>query len=104
MALLFDRYSNVHMNCLLLVQQLFSHQWGIQEANPVPIDKFKEKNCMRAQEYLEALSLIAPHKLRFGDEKLIKGVEVYCRRTRRNVLTGKLSVCMYFISHCSSES
>ena len=61
---------------------------GFRKPNLVPIDKFKEKNFMRAQDYLEALAVIAPHKLRFGDEKQIKGAEVYCRRTRRNVLTG----------------
>jgi len=45
---------------------------------------------MRAREYLEELLIVALHKFRFGEEKLIKGAEVYCRRTRRNVLTGKL--------------
>ena len=62
---------------------------GFRKPNLVPIDKFKEKNFMRAQDYLEALAKIAPHKLRFGDEKQIKGAEVYCRKTGRNVLTGK---------------
>lgn len=74
---------------------------GFRKPNLVPIDKFKEKNCMRAQKYLEALSVIALHKLLFEDEKLIKGAEVYCRRIRRNVLTGKLLMCMYFISYYS---
>ena len=71
---------------------------GFRKPNLVPIDKFRERNCMRAQEYLDALSIIAPHKLRFGDEKLIKGAEVYCRRTRRNVLTGELLQYLFSIS------
>ena len=83
---MFDWDSNIHINCLSLVQQLFSHQWGFRKPNLVPIDKFKEKNFMN---YFEALAVIAPYKLRFGDKKQIKGAEVYCRRTRRNVLTGK---------------
>jgi hypothetical protein len=74
------------------VSRWFNHYFpisgGFRKPNLVPIDKFKEKNFWRAQEYLEAIATIAPKKLRFGDEKLIKGAEVYCRRTRRNVLTG----------------
>lgn len=59
------------------------------QPNMVPIDKFKPENLWKAEEYLAALAVIAPKKLRFGDEKLIKGSEVYCRKTRRNVLTGR---------------
>ena len=57
--------------------------------NMVPVDKFKPENLWKAEEYLAALAVIAPKRLRFGDEKLIKGSEVFCRKTRRNVLTGK---------------
>ena len=33
---------------------------------------------------------IAPHRLKFGDEKLFNGAEVCCCRTRQNVLTGEI--------------
>jgi hypothetical protein len=79
------------------VSRWFNHYFpisgGFRKPNLVPIDKFKEANFWRAEEYLEAIASIAPRKLRFGDEKLIKGSEVYCRRTRRNVIIGK-----YFIT------
>jgi hypothetical protein len=70
-------------------KDFFPINGGFRKPNLVPVDKFKPRNLWRAAEYAEAISIIAPHKLRFGDEKLIKGSEVYCRRTRRNVLTGK---------------
>jgi hypothetical protein len=31
--------------------------------------------------------------LKFGDEKHLKGTEIYCRRTRQNVLTGEVPPC-----------
>jgi hypothetical protein len=62
---------------------------GFRKPNLAPLDKFKQSNFWKAEDYLEAIATIAPRKLRFGDEKLIKGAEVYCRRSRRNVLTGE---------------
>ena len=56
--------------------------------NIVPIDKFRPDNFLRATEYLDAISRISPYRLKFGDEKLLKGAEVYCRKNRRNPLNG----------------
>jgi hypothetical protein len=61
-----------------------------RKPNMVPVDKFKPINLIKAEEYIVVLEKVAPNKLRFGDEKLIKGSEVYCRRTRRNVFNGEL--------------
>ena len=76
------------------VSRWFNHFFPIsgrfRKPNLVPIDKFKTQNLWKAEEYLEAIATIAPKRLRFGDEKLIKGAEVYCRRTRLNVLTGEM--------------
>ena len=73
-----------------------------RKPNLVPIDKFKPSNMLKAEEYISVLSCIAPDRLRFGDEKLIKGAEVYCRRTRRNVFTGKLLyLCYIFMNQLS---
>ncbi|KAL3779012.1 hypothetical protein ACHAWO_010742 [Cyclotella atomus] len=73
------------------VSRWFNHYFpisgGFRKPNLVLIDKFKQENFWRAEEYLEAIATIAPKKLRFGDEELKKGAEVYCRRTRRCVLT-----------------
>ena len=56
--------------------------------NIVPVDKFRPDNFLRATEYLDAISRISPYRLKFGDEKLLKGAEVYCRKNRRNPLNG----------------
>lgn len=72
-------------------KDFFPISGNFRKPNLVPIDKFKPTNLWKADEYLAALAIICPKKLRFGDEKLIKGSEVYCRKTRRNVLTGKLN-------------
>jgi hypothetical protein len=76
-------------------KDFFPISGGFCKPNLVPVDKFKPKNLWRAAEYAEAIAIIAPHKLRFGDEKLIKESEVYCRRTRRNVLTGKSNMYLF---------
>lgn len=84
-----------------VVSRWFNHFFPIsgkfRKPNLVPVDKFKPQNYWKAQEYLEAISLISPNRLRFGDEKLIKGAEVYCRRTRRNILTGELSYLLFIL-------
>ena len=68
--------------------------------NMVSIDMFKPINMIKAEEYISILSIVAPNKLRFGDKKLIKGAEVYCRRTRRNVFTGMCDIATLLSSKC----
>ena len=48
----------------------------------------------RAVEYLLTLSVLARHRIKFGDEKHLKGSELYCRKCRRNVLTGEVPPIM----------
>ena len=54
----------------------------------VPIDKFRPDNILRAYEYVSIIVHIAPERLVYGDEKLLKGQELFNRKTRRNVITG----------------
>jgi hypothetical protein len=70
-------------------KDFFPIQGNFRKPNLIPADKFKPENIWKADEYLAAMSIIAPKRLRFGDEKLIKGSEVFCRKNRRNVLTSK---------------
>jgi transposase len=60
----------------------------------VPIDKFKPENLERAVEYIQIVSMIDPHRLKFCDEKSLKGQEVYARKVRRNPITGVTPVIM----------
>ena len=38
---------------------------------------FRPKNCKRALEYLQTTSLIDLMRIKLGDKKLIKGVEIH---------------------------
>ena len=66
----------------------FMIKGSLCKANHVPLDKFRPENLERAIEYLVAISLHDRTQIKFGDEKHLKGAELFCRRTRRNVFTG----------------
>lgn len=66
----------------------FPIRGSLRKPDLVPKDKFKPENVARYFEYVDFASQVDPKRLKFGDEKLLKGAEVYCRKGRRNVLTG----------------
>ena len=66
----------------------FPHRGGLCRPNLVPFDKFRPSNIEKAWDYLGVISRIAPHRIKFGDEKHLKGDEVFSRKVRRNPLTG----------------
>jgi len=68
----------------------FPHKGGLCRPNLVPLDKFRPANIQKAFEYLEIISKFAPHRIKFCDEKHLKGKEVFNRKNRRNVLTGEV--------------
>jgi hypothetical protein len=76
------------------ISRFFNHAFpikgGLRQPNLVPYDKFKPENFLRAQEYVNIILQIAPARVHFGDEKLLKGAEFFCRKNRRNVLTGEV--------------
>ena len=41
-------------------------------------------------EHFQLLAKINPHRIKFGDEKSLKGREVFNRKVRRNPLTGEI--------------
>ena len=41
-------------------------------------------------EYLLVLSVFDRSRIKFGDEKHVKGAELFCRKTRRAVFTGEV--------------
>lgn len=61
---------------------------SLRETNTIPENKFSEYNLFRAHEYLNIIGNVRPEIVKFGDEKLLKGVELYNRKPRRNVLDG----------------
>ena len=56
----------------------------------VPIDKYRPSNIKTYGDYLDFVSCIPPHLLHFGDEKSLKGTEIFNRRGRADPETGKV--------------
>ena len=54
----------------------------------MPYDKFCPANLEKAVEYLIFIAMVDPRRIKFGDEKLLKGQELFNRKVRRNPLTG----------------
>ena len=63
---------------------------NLRKPNLIPKDKFKPENLARAKECISIVLKICPCRLKFGDEKLLKGTEIFCRSVRRDVLTGEV--------------
>jgi hypothetical protein len=51
-------------------------------------DKFRPGNIEKVWEYLGHLSKISPERLKYGDEKSLKGRAIFNKKARRDVLTG----------------
>eukprot|EP00985_Skeletonema_marinoi_P031247 scaffold37243_cov116-Skeletonema_marinoi.AAC.1 len=56
----------------------------------IPYDKLKPRNILRAIDYIKTIAMMDRSRIKFGDEKHLKGAELYCRKTRRNILTGEV--------------
>lgn len=76
----------------------FNHAFPIKgcmrKTTLIPYDKLRPGNIERAIEYVYAISLIDRSRIKFGDEKHLKGAELSCRRTRRNIFTGEVPPIM----------
>ena len=71
-------------------REAFPYKAGLYRPNLVPYDKFKPANLEKAVEYLFFVAMVDPKRLKFGDEKLLKGQELFNRRVRRNPITGEI--------------
>lgn len=72
----------------------FPIRGSLRKPDLIPKDKFKPDNVVRYFEYVKFIQGVDPRRIKFGDEKLLKGAEVYCRKGRRNVLTGETPAFM----------
>lgn len=61
---------------------------GFVTPNLVPYDKFSHKNEATAWEYLYFICKTNLIRVKFGDEKSLKGQELYPRKVRKDPLTG----------------
>ena len=71
-------------------KEAFPYRDGLYRPNLVQYHKFRPANLEKATEYLNFISLIEPDRIKFGDEKLLKGQELFSRNVRRNLLTGDI--------------
>lgn len=80
------------------ISRFFNHGFDIKgtlcKPNLIPYDKFRPDNLEKAVEYLLMLSVFDRQRIKFGDEKHLKGSELFCRRTRRNIITGEVPPIM----------
>ena len=58
--------------------------------NLVPLDKLRPDNMEKALEYLVTVALVDPSRIKYGDEKLLKGQELFNRKVRRDPFTGEI--------------
>jgi hypothetical protein len=68
----------------------YSFKASFRKPNLVPIDKFKPANVQRAFDFVETIRQTNPLRLKFGDEKHLKGAELFTRHGRRDPLTGEI--------------
>ena len=69
----------------------FQYKGCLVKPNKVPYDKFRPENEARAYEFIYMLSNFTPERVKFGDEKSLKGQELYNRKVRVNPETGTAS-------------
>jgi transposase len=55
-----------------------------------PPDKFRPDNLSKAFKFLSVIVQMDPRRVKFGDEKLLKGQEIYSRGVRRDPITGNV--------------
>jgi hypothetical protein len=72
----------------------FLYGFGIKgkmvATSTVPIDKFSDKNIERTVEFVNYIRRLNPSRVKFGDEKHLKGKEMFDRKVRKCPVTGKV--------------
>ena len=68
----------------------FPHKMTMRKTNKVPIDKFKPENVLRIHKFnlTMCLFLDQPHRIKFGDEKPLKGADLFNGKARKDLFTG----------------
>lgn len=68
----------------------FTFNASFRSTSTVPIDKFKPENILRYQEYVSFMNNpnLDHRRIKFADEKSLKGEEVFNRRVRPDPITG----------------
>jgi hypothetical protein len=67
----------------------FSCKGNVGKLNQVPMDKFTPENVLRRIKHWDFIARIDPFRLKFGDEKPLKGEDLFNRKGRANPLNGE---------------
>jgi hypothetical protein len=70
------------------VNHAFPIRAGLCVPNLVPYDRFCPQNIEKAVEYIRALARIDPGRLKYANEKSLKGKDIYNKLARRDPFTG----------------
>ena len=80
------------------MSQWFNHAFPVPNKlcvpNLVPYDKFRPRNIEKEWEYIEHISKISPERLKYGNEKSLRGKAIFNKLARRDVLTGLIPPLM----------
>jgi hypothetical protein len=68
-------------------QRGFDTPASLRKPNLIPIDKFKPENIERAVDYIHCILALDQRRLKFVDEKSLKGAEIFNRKVRRDPIT-----------------
>ena len=66
----------------------FPFKGSMRKLNRIPIDKFTDNNLLRWAEYMYRVEQVPQWRLVFGDEKSLKGADLFNRSGRADPLTG----------------
>ena len=73
-----------------LFLKAFPVRASLRKTNPIPINKFKPAHIEKFEDYVATINGIDPMRLKFADEKLLKGLELFGLRARPDPYTGKM--------------
>jgi hypothetical protein len=68
---------------------LFPSRGSLGKLNQVPLDKFSPENILRVMKHWEFIRQVDPYRLKFGDEKPLKGEDLFNRKGRADPLSGE---------------
>ena len=72
----------------------FPIRGSLCQPNLVPYDKFRPGNIAKAAEYLKVLAKIDPRRIKYGDEKSLKGKAIHNKKARRDIVSGIIPATM----------
>jgi hypothetical protein len=92
----FARKVMAEANAGALIDRAEEKKWKKKTTNPGAktitglIDKFSDKNIERTVEFVNYIRRLNPSRVKFGDEKHLKGKEMFDRKVRKCPVTGKV--------------